>query len=339
MNSLRSMSLAVLLTGIPSAAAASADPAFPVGAPGSSTESVRTDPAPRIRMERSGRFEWPVRLRFRDVAETGRSQTLQRWIAPGPWRDAGLVPPSGSGVDAVLPVPDEGVVLYRLVESTNRTVVRQWFTGNPDTRTAVIPVPQLGDPWFVRGIGWTQWTQARVAFGMVVDENPVRQVTYLCQRLPDRPTRMEATVEWHPYYSNGDRESAIVMAVCREGGEAAWYMNCVHVRLHRDAVAVDVIQDGRITQGLFVAGIVPALEPGRRHHFAVDLAGELIRVHVNGRILVEGSERRIDRLAGPAVFWEIYSDAGRRLFSGAIHGLSAEVPRSGSGLSAGSERR
>ena len=333
------MSLAVLLTGVPSAAVAEADPALPSEVPASSTESVRPGQAPRIRLERSGRFEWPDRLRFRDGAETGRSQTLQRWIPPGPWRNAGLVPPSGSGVDAALPVPEEGVVLYRSVESTNRTVVRQWFTGNPDTRTAVIPAPQVGDPWFVRGIGWTQWTQARVAFGMAVDENPLQQVTYLCQRLPDRPTRMESTVEWHPYFSNGDRESAIVMAVCREGGEAAWYLNCVHVRLHRDAVVVDVIQDGGITQGLFVAGIVPALEPRVRHHFAVDLAGELIRVHVDGRTLIEGSEPRIDRLAGPAVVWEIYSDAGRRLLSGAIHGLSAEIPPSGSGLSAGSERR
>jgi hypothetical protein len=333
------MSLAVLLTGLPSSAVAEADTALPSVVPGSSAESVRPGQAPRIRMERSGRFDWPARLRFRDVAETGRSQTLQRWVPPGPWRNAGLVPPSGSGVDAALPVPGEGVVLYRSVESTNRTVVRQWFTGNPDTRTAVIPDPQLGEPWFLRGIGWTQWTQARVAFGMAVDENPQQQVTYLCQRLPDRPTRMEATVEWHPYFNNGDRESAIVMAVCREGGEAAWYLNCVHVRLHRDAVVVDVIQDGRITQALFVAGIVPALEPRVRHHFAVDLAGELIQVHVDGRTLIEGSEPRIDRLAGPAVFWEIFSDAGRRRLSGAIHGLSAEVPGSGSGLSAGSERR
>ena len=111
------MSLAVLLTGVPSAAVAEADPALPSEVPASSTESVRPGQTPRIRLERSGRFEWPARLRFRDVAETGRSQTLQRWIPPGPWRNAGLVPPSGSGVDAALPVPDESGFLFTFLKA------------------------------------------------------------------------------------------------------------------------------------------------------------------------------------------------------------------------------
>jgi molybdenum cofactor biosynthesis enzyme MoaA len=114
-------------------------------------------------------------------------------------------------------------------------------------------------------------------------------------------------------------------------GQVAPWASCgtcpLRARCREGIVALRLTHEGRL---------LPCLD---RPDLAVDLAGELIRVHVDGRTLIEGSEPRIDRLAGPTVFWEIYSDAGPRLLSGAIHGLSAEVPPSGSGLSAGSERR
>ena len=288
---------------------------------------------PRVRLEAPSRSDRPGGLIFRDLGGVGRTLRLQRKLPPGPWTDAGLVPAPETGVSASLPEPAEPVVLYRLVDPSDRLVVRQDFRESADTEVAKLPDPEVGFPWRIRGIGWTEWTMVRVRDGMVVDENPTRQVSYLGQALPANPSRVEATVEWKPFFPDGDREAVFVIALCRNPQVDPWFADCIHVRLHRGAAAVDVVDGGRMAQGRQSALISPALAVGVRHHFAVERFLDRIRVHVDGRTVIDASDPDFLRQSGPAVFWEIYSDPGRRRLSGVLHGVSAEVPRVGSGLS------
>jgi hypothetical protein len=231
-----------------------------------------------------------------------------------------------------IPISGSASAFYRLADTAGEFLVHQDFSRVPDSPSGSVPRPEVGEEWYLRGIGWTQWTQIRARGGFAVDENPFRTISYLCQRLPQTPFRVEMVGEWRPFFPGGTVDTVFTIALCRPT-EAEWHRNSVHVRFHRDSVAVDFGDGGALVLNSAVRPLGRILEAGRPHHFAVAVDRDRVRVWVDGRLFIEDVRAEYGRNAGPYVFWELYSDPGVLRNTGLIRSLAAYAPLP-SGLSA-----
>jgi len=161
--------------------------------------------------------------------------------------------------------------------------------------------------------------------GFVVDDNPICPVTYLGQRLAVRPRRVEMVGVWRPARADGAVEAMFTIVLCLPAG-FPWYFDSVHVRFHRDSVAIDVGRDGRLDLNRAFRRIDPPLELDQSHHLAVEPERDRVILRVDGRRVLDAVEGDFGRRAGPNVFWEIYADEGSPRTTGAIQSVAAFAP-------------
>lgn len=296
-----------------------------VAAVGPSGATAPVPEPPRIEIVRgtSGqRPYWGVRG---PVQRTGSLRVLKSEDGVE-WSPIGLIPESDPAGMLPMAEPSRPVALFRFAERLGPRLLFQDFTGAAGTAPGSLPDPVVGNPWRIRGLAWTGVSLAQVTNGVADDPNPVRQVTYLCQQFTTRPRLMEMTGEWRPYRADGVVDSSFVMALSTAAEGLPWYRRCVHIRFHRNAVAVDTSDNAPIVVNRWLVRNSPLLELGKVHHFAAELEGERLVLYVDGQVVLQARHPDFDRLAGPAVFWELYSDSGVRRNTAVIRTLDATAP-------------
>jgi hypothetical protein len=254
-----------------------------------------------------------------------RALQVERDTGAGNWEAAGLLPPRAGERWFEESPPARPAVFYRVVDPVGAAVVRQDFQALANTAYGWVPTPEVGEPWIIRGYAWVLPTQAHVRNGFLVDENPIRPITYLGQRLAVRPRRVEMVGVWRPARADGTVEPVFTIALCLPT-DRVWYLDCVHVRFHRHAVVIDVIRDGRFDPARAARTLDQPLALDQPHHLAVESEQDRVSLWVDGRRALESVQAEFGRSAGPNVFWEIYADEGSPRTTGAIQSVAAFAP-------------
>jgi hypothetical protein len=243
------------------------------------------------------------------------------------WVPFGLIPTFFGDGGLSLDEPTRPIALFRLAAPLGRRLLLQDFSRASDTGPGTLPNPNVGDPWEIRGIGWTGPSVVQVTNGVADDPDSTRQISYLCQRFPTQPQLLEMSGEWRPFRAGGTVESTFVMALSTAAEGVPWFWRCVHVRFHRDSVAVDTSNNGPITVNRWVSRLPHRLETQKVHHFATEVEGSKLILYVDGIAVLMAQHPDIGQLAGPLVFWELYSDAGIRRNTTVIRMLAASAAR------------
>lgn len=135
--------------------------------------------------------------------------------ANGPVAPRIRLPPEGT-------TPAGQTTFYRGVDPAGPALVRQDFRSLATAASGRVTDPDFGGPWVIRGYAWGQLTQVCVRNGFLVDDNLIRPVTYLGQRLAVRPRRVEMVGVWRTARADGTVEAMVTIALCRPTGFRAF---------------------------------------------------------------------------------------------------------------------
>jgi hypothetical protein len=252
-----------------------------------------------------------------------RTFAVQRKVDGGPWDSVGMLPRGRERLVFTHSSEGTGMALYRLHDRSPTALLMQEFGCMEDTATGAIPPPPIGEPWILRGIGWSPNPITRIRNGFVVDENPNRQITYLGQRFRQTPTRIEMVGQWYPNQADAQSESFFAIALCAATETRPWYGHCLHIRFHRRGVAIDTVLDGPLVNhdlGGFEMNV------GTPYHFVIEFESTAVTIWIDGNKILRSVNTDYAKAAGPYVFWEIYSNTGPMKNSIAIRSVAAFAP-------------
>ncbi len=112
-------------------------------------------------------------------------------------------------------------------------------------------------------------------------------------------------------------EASFAIALCKNipdnatvsGAFQAWYNNCLHIRIFRSYLLVDVFTNGNYVLAIasFYLGL---LDADKKHRFRIDVVGNTVRVWVNNIYFGDATDSRFGAFSeAKHLFWEVFSNA------------------------------
>jgi hypothetical protein len=133
--------------------------------------------------------------------------------------------------------------------------------------------------------------------------------------------------------SGASEEASFAVALCKNipdnasvsGTLQAWYNNCLHIRIFKTYIFLDVFTNGNYILGIasFYLGV---LDPDKKHRFRIDVLGNTVRVWRNNQYVGDATDSRFGSFSeAKYLFWEVFSNAtpiGLK-YNGKINSVSA----------------
>lgn len=209
--------------------------------------------------------------------------------------------------------------------------------------------------WTIKGYAWqpgnvvyssSNYTGATVAGTLgsrgVIDSTPntlpyvgINQtIYYMGLQFAYMPTSFEFEGTWITSGISGAiEEASFAIALCKtipdpqsiSGTVQAWYNNCLHIRIFRTQVLVDVFTNGSYVLGIanFYLGV---LTPDVKHKFRMDVTGNTFRLWRNNQYVGDATDSRFGAFTDARyLFWEVYSNAAAAgiKYNGSINSVGA----------------
>lgn len=131
------------------------------------------------------------------------------------------------------------------------------------------------------------------------------------------PSSFEIDVTWITTGIGGATEEAsFAIALCKDipdndtinGMPQAWFNNCLHIRIFRSTVFLDVFQNGNYDLGIASFG-VGILNVDSKHKFRFDVVGNTVRLWRNYQYIGDATDSRFGLFSNAKhLFWEVYSN-------------------------------
>jgi len=229
---------------------------------------------------------------------------------------------------------------------------------NVDSSYSYYLVPQQGKAlleWTVKGYAWQPgnviYSPSNYAGGTVagtdgsrgvIDSTPntlplvgVNQVViYMGLQFINVPTSFEMEGTWFTTgISGASEEASFAIALCKDipdnasvnGIIQAWFNNCLHIRIFRTYLIVDVFTHGSFDLNI-ASFFLGALNADTKHRFRVDVIGNTVRFWVNNIYIGDATDSKFGAFSGAKyLFWEVFSNPtpiGLK-YNGRINSVSA----------------
>ena len=209
--------------------------------------------------------------------------------------------------------------------------------------------------WTIKGYAWqpgnvvyssSNYTGATVAGTLgsrgVIDSTPntlpyvgINQtIYYMGLQFVNMPSSFEFEGTWVTSGVPGATEEAsFAIALCKtipdpastSGAFQAWYNNCLHIRIFRTQVVLDVFTNGSYVLGIasFYLGV---MNVDSKHKFRIDVTGNTVRLWRNNQYVGDATDSRFGAFTDARyLFWEVYSNAAAAglKYNGSINSVSA----------------
>ena len=133
--------------------------------------------------------------------------------------------------------------------------------------------------------------------------------------------------------SGAFEEASFAIALCKDipdnasvsGIFQSWFNNCLHVRIFRTFLIVDVFTHGSYDLGI-ASFYLGTLNADTKHRFRVDVIGNTVRVWVNNIYFGDATDSRFGAFSGAKyLFWEVFSNPAALglKYNGKINSTSA----------------
>lgn len=159
-------------------------------------------------------------------------------------------------------------------------------------------------------------------------------IYYMGLQFVNTPTSFEMEGTWITTGIGGaTEEPSFAIALCKDIPDylttnsipQAWFNNCLHFRIFKSTVLVDVFTNGNYVLGIASFGI-GILNPDSKHKFRFDVVGNTVRLWRNYEYIGDATDSRFGAFSNAKyLFWEVYSNAapGGLKYNGSINSVAA----------------
>lgn len=159
-------------------------------------------------------------------------------------------------------------------------------------------------------------------------------IYYMGLQFANTPTSFEMEGTWiSTNINNAVEEASFAIALCKtipdanttNGIPQAWFNNCLHFRIFRTTVFVDIFTNGSYELGVSSFGL-GILNSDSKHKFRVDVDGNTVRVWRNNQYIGDATDSRFGQFSNAKyLFWEVYSNSASigLKYNGSINSVAA----------------